>query len=286
MATVQQLLHKQADLHGVQFWIIEKDYALSYLLKAISMTEGLGDALVLKGGTALRKLYFQGYRFSEDLDYSTRDVGPISELDIKFNRAVKKAEDLLQEQGAFRVEYEPLLLREPHPQGQTSYLVRVQFPYHRQPICRLKVEVTVDEPVLLRPERRPILHDFPESLVGEVLVYQLAEIVAEKLRALLQSLARIEARGWGTGRVSRDYYDIWYLLKNENFSGDELADLTRRKSSLRNVHAKTVSDFFSPVLQELARRQWEKQLRMFVPAAPGPDVVIEETRSIVEELWK
>ena len=286
MATVQQLLRRQADHHGVQFWIIEKDYALSYLLKAISMTEGLGDALVLKGGTALRKLYFRDYRFSEDLDYSTREIGPIAELDTKFNRAVKKAEDLLQEQGAFRVEYEPLLLRESHPQGQTSYLVRVQFPYHRQPICRLKVEVTVDEPILLGPAKRPILHDFPESLTGEVSVYQLQEVVAEKLRALLQSLARIEDRGWGTGRISRDYYDLGYLLKNKDFSGDELADLTRRKSSLRNVHAKTVSDFFSPVLQELARRQWEKQLRIFVPAAPEPDVVIEETRRIIEEMWK
>ena len=84
MATVQQLLRKQADLHGVQFWIIEKVYALSYLLKAISMTEGLGDALVLKGGTALRKLYFRDYRFSEDLDYSTREIGPIAEASVKF----------------------------------------------------------------------------------------------------------------------------------------------------------------------------------------------------------
>ncbi len=286
MATVQQLLRKQADLHGVQFWIIEKDYALSYLLKAISMTEGLGDALVLKGGTALRKLYFREYRFSEDLDYSTREIGPIAELDTRFNRAIKKAEDLLQDNGPFRIEYEPLVLREPHPEGQSSYTVRVQFPYHRQPVCRLKVEITIDEPVLLRPAKRPILHDFPESMTGEVPVYQLQEVVAEKLRALLQSLARIEDRGWGTGRISRDYYDLWYLLKNKDFSGDELVDLTREKSSLRNVQARTVSDFFSPVLIELARRQWEQQLRTFVPSAPDPDVVIEETRSIVEVLWK
>ena len=76
MATVRQLLRQQADLHGVQFWIVEKDYALSYLLMAISTTEDLGDALVLKGGTALRKLYFRDYRFSEDLDYSTDRIGP------------------------------------------------------------------------------------------------------------------------------------------------------------------------------------------------------------------
>lgn len=285
MATIQQLIREQADLHGVPFWIIEKDYALSYLLKAISIAEGLGDALVLKGGTALRKLYFRDYRFSEDLDYSTREIGPIARLDARFNAAIQIAENLLRDRGAFRVEHQALILRETHLAGQSCYIVRVKFPYHREALCRLKVEITIDEPILLRPARRSIVHDFAENLVGEAPVYQLQEVVAEKLRALLQSLARIENRGWGSGRVARDYYDLWFLLKNGEFSGDELVDLTRKKSSIRNVQASSVNEFFSPMLVESARRQWEKQLRIFVPDAPGADVVIEETRSILNELW-
>lgn len=31
------------------------------------------DSLVFKGGTALRKCYFPGYRFSEDLDFTSLD---------------------------------------------------------------------------------------------------------------------------------------------------------------------------------------------------------------------
>jgi len=286
MATVRQILHKQTELHGVQFWIVEKDYALSYLLAAISATEDLGDALVLKGGTALRKLYFRGYRFSEDLDYSTQQIGPIEELHTKFDKAIKKAEDFLQENGPFRINYEPLTLREPHPEGQSSFVVRVQFPYHRLPMCRLKVEITVDEPILLAPERRPILHDFPESVSGEISVYCLQEIVAEKLRALLQSLARIEERGWGTGRVPRDFYDLWYLLKHLDLSDAELVDLTQRKSTHRQVRAESVEDFFAPVLLDIARRQWEKQLRIFVPMAPPAEVVLEEARTLVGRLWQ
>ena len=45
MATVRQMLRMQSKLHNVQFWVIERDYALSYLLKAISTTEGFGDTL-------------------------------------------------------------------------------------------------------------------------------------------------------------------------------------------------------------------------------------------------
>jgi predicted nucleotidyltransferase component of viral defense system len=286
MTTVRHILRKQADLHSVRFWIVEKDYALSYLIAGISATDDLGDALVLKGGTALRKLYFKDYRFSEDLDYSTRQIGPISEMDAKLDRAIKKAEELLQEKGPFRIEYEPLALREPHPEGQAPYVVRVQFPHHRAPVCRLKVEITIDEPIFLEPVRRPILHDFPESMSGEMAVYSLEEIVAEKLRALLQSLSRIEDRGWGTGRVPRDYYDLWYLLKHVDLSGAQLVDLTRRKSIHRNVDAKSADDFFSPPLQEIARRQWEKQLRIFVPTAPPAEVVLEEARTHVRRLWQ
>lgn len=286
MATVRQLLRSQVDLHGVPFWIVEKDYALSYLLKAISLIGDLEESLVLKGGTALRKLYFRDYRFSEDLDYSTRQIGPIAELDDKFYQAVQRAGELLQEKGPFRIEHEVMALRHPHPGGQSSYIVRVQFPHHRNLACRLKVEITIDEPVVLEPDSGSILHNFPEEFNGELLVYQLQEVVAEKLRALLQSLARVEKRGWGTGRISRDYYDLWYILKNQDFSGAELVDLTLEKASHRRIRVNEASDFFHPTLLELARQQWDKQLRIFVPTAPDADVVLAETRKMVEDLWK
>jgi hypothetical protein len=52
--------------------IVEKDYALTWLLKGFYlMGSGLDDRLVLKGGTAIRKVYFpQAWRFSEDLDFT------------------------------------------------------------------------------------------------------------------------------------------------------------------------------------------------------------------------
>jgi predicted nucleotidyltransferase component of viral defense system len=52
--------------------IVEKDYALTWLLKGFYlMDSGLDDRFVLKGGTAIRKVYFpQVWRFSEDLDFT------------------------------------------------------------------------------------------------------------------------------------------------------------------------------------------------------------------------
>ena len=49
---------------------IEKDYILSWILAGVSADETLFAALAFKGGTVLKKFYFEDYRFSEDLDFT------------------------------------------------------------------------------------------------------------------------------------------------------------------------------------------------------------------------
>lgn len=48
---------------------VEKDYVLSWVLYGISKTPQLSNWL-FKGGTCLKKCYFETYRFSEDLDFT------------------------------------------------------------------------------------------------------------------------------------------------------------------------------------------------------------------------
>lgn len=45
--------------------VIEKDYALGWLLAAIANEAALTDTWVFKRGTCLRKCYYETYRFSE-----------------------------------------------------------------------------------------------------------------------------------------------------------------------------------------------------------------------------
>ena len=58
---------------GVRDQQIEKDYILSWLLQGIAQHEQLSTATVFKGGTLLKKVYFEDYRFSEDLDFTLLD---------------------------------------------------------------------------------------------------------------------------------------------------------------------------------------------------------------------
>ena len=52
--------------------VVEKDYMLGWLLAGISRHPNLGTEWVFKGGTCLKKCYFETYRFSEDLDFTLR----------------------------------------------------------------------------------------------------------------------------------------------------------------------------------------------------------------------
>lgn len=60
-------IQDEANLKKVPIHVIEKDYALSYVLAGIANQSTLSHSLIFKGGTALKKIFFGDYRFSEDL---------------------------------------------------------------------------------------------------------------------------------------------------------------------------------------------------------------------------
>ena len=57
--------------------VVEKDYVLGWVLWESGPSRGLHDTWVFKGGTCLKKCYIETYRFSEDLDFTVLENGPI-----------------------------------------------------------------------------------------------------------------------------------------------------------------------------------------------------------------
>lgn len=285
MRRIQMLLKEKAEETNTPLWIIEKDYALSYLLAGISEVPSLKGGLALKGGTAIKKAYYQNARFSEDLDFSL-----YSQLDEAYIReGIKLAGELMQsmlvEKGPFSVQCVPLELRLPHPKKQIAYTIRVQFPYHREAICRLKVEITVDEPVFLAPESRLILHDYDEVLTTFTSAYQLPEIAAEKYRALIQSLERLRNKGWGANRVCRDYYDLWWILGRENLINSDIPSLVDRKCAVKGVTYEHPDTFFDDSLTTVAQREWDKLLTPFIPEKIPLEKVLSDLQLYTQNLF-
>lgn len=286
MPNVTQMIRSVTQKKKVLQYIVEKDYALTYLLAAIVQADSLGDNLVLKGGTALKKLYFANYRFSEDLDYSTRVMGPVQQIDAAMETVVRSMSEMLNERGPFQVELESLMLKQPHPGDQKAYLVRVQFPEQRQALCRLKVEITVDEPILTPVNVCPVLHGFAEDMEVHIPVYSLEEITAEKLRALLQSKVRLHERGWGASRVCRDYYDLWNLLQVPGLKSPDLIPLLTQKCVVRDVTYEAPNDFISQDLMTVASAEWAQQLLPFVPDAPPAEELLPQVQSFILSIWE
>lgn len=78
MKLLQRRIQQAAKDGGVNQLVIERDYAQTYILLGLASQRELRDTLVFKGGTALKKVHFGVYRFSEDLDFSAEN-GPKEE---------------------------------------------------------------------------------------------------------------------------------------------------------------------------------------------------------------
>ena len=79
-------VQKLALKNNVSPEIIEKDYLIELVLYYFSKDNFLYENLVFRGGTALKKVYFPKYRFSEDLDFvidSKKEINVYQEIIIQ-----------------------------------------------------------------------------------------------------------------------------------------------------------------------------------------------------------
>lgn len=59
-----------ATTFGLTPHVVEKDYVLGWMLWGINNHPALAENWIFKGGTCLKKCFFETYRFSEDLDFT------------------------------------------------------------------------------------------------------------------------------------------------------------------------------------------------------------------------
>lgn len=264
---------------------ILKDYAIGHVLSAVAAEESLAGTLVMKGGTALRKLYFADYRFSEDLDFTALGAPSGDDLEAGLRSAARRARERMEAHGPFAVTVDRVALEDQHPGEQEAFVVRIQFPWQREPLCVLKVEVTVDEPVLMPTKARPILQGYDEELPGRVVCYSLEETVCEKLRALLQNEERRKRRAWVRPRC-RDFYDLWTLLRrpHSGFDAGAVRRALPEKCTARSVEFRTWEDFVPEPLVALVVDAWKGDLGGLVPEMPEAAMVVEELKGLVAKL--
>ncbi|MEQ8189875.1 MAG: nucleotidyl transferase AbiEii/AbiGii toxin family protein [Candidatus Eremiobacterota bacterium] len=277
MKPLQNKIKEAVRLHKVNQTVVEKDYALSYVLAGISSVPVLSETLVFKGGTALKKLFFGNYRFSEDLDFTALKAPEGDELERNLNLALTETLKMLSEYGPFIAKLFRYHEKEPHPEGQEAFIIRLKYPWHPEPLCKIKIEITHKELLLLKPEKRNLIHDYEESLKVTLLSYSIEEIITEKMRTILQTHQNLLKRGWTRPRA-RDYYDLWHLLKefNSTINKNIIPEILKKKCEYKKVYYTNIEDFFPPALISEVERNWEQNLRSFVSELPSCNLVLSE----------
>jgi len=243
-------LRRVAGEAGLGVGQAEHEYVILCALDALSQTSLLSETFCLKGGTALRQLYFPDWRHSVDLDFSVLPLFSAERLRPGLTMWFEQIDAL---HGV------PVSLRDLH-RANGAARVRARFIGPLRHPSRLLLDITLDEPVLLPPRRRPVVTGLFSAPRPCVLAYALEEILAEKLRSILQ-------RG-----KARDYYDVWRLLKEkaDGFDRQTARQLLGEKCRHKGLPPPSVEAFLSPELLKGASAFWSQDLIGQVPARHLP----------------
>lgn len=195
--------------------------------------------LLFKGGTALKKCYFPDYRFSEDLDFTF--------LSENFDRR----QVINEFEQVFSWIYEASRIRILVKDANELSTGNINFfAGHIGPLGGdgskkgVKIDVGQDEFVYYDPVDVGVLSDYSD-LDGSFSVkcYRLEEIVAEKMRSLMQRT------------IPRDLYALWYLLEVEELDIEDCIPGFQAKTIFKMLNP---DDFINKVSskQESLKKQW------------------------------
>lgn len=253
---LQKEIIEKAKQWGVIPDTADKDYVLSHFLSGFY--NHFKTELVFKGGTCLRKCYFPGYRFSEDLDFTALN----HDFELKKMDLTKVCKQVTEHSGILLHAEEPGILQ--HNNEKKGYQVYIKYwganhSRNQQPtvpkrwLTRIKLEISTEEICLLTPEQKSIHHPYSDQLINTNTVpcYPLKEIVSEKLRSLVQ-------RSYS---APRDFYDLYHLT--QNYTKDDwriVKSLFLDKMKHKNIPFTEAENLISADSVEQVKKAWDRSI--------------------------
>lgn len=261
MIPKQEILQIATDTN-LSAQVIEKDYVLGWLLAGINNHAALNGSWVFKGGTCLKKCYFETYRFSEDLDFTLKDA---THLDQNFlSQVFLDIGEWIYEASGIEIPVDRMGFELfENPRGKISCQGKI---FYRGPISptspkqmpRIKLDLTVDELIAEPPVLNRVNHtysDLPQDGIN-ILCYPYIEVFAEKIRALAERTR------------PRDLYDVinFYRRPESLQLANEVKRVLQKKCDFKGVVMPTHDNLQSH--RELCLSGWEQQLAHQLQALP------------------
>lgn len=259
-------IQKKARIEGVRDQQIEKDYALSWILQGIAMHKALSKALVFKGGTVLKKAYFEDYRFSEDIDFTLLDDNILNQQIFEYFREVF---EYVKEEANIPLE---IIDDHEHEDGGINFYISYVGPLGGIGANkRVKVDISKSGKLEFEPIEKDVITSYSDQEEHKLLSYSLEEILVEKLRSVMQ---RMQAR---------DFYDIWYLLEIHGLDLEFYINDFIAKCESKDVNP---SDFFKKLNQRLPqyKARWQKSMKDQIKDLPDFEQVEREVTRHLRKL--
>jgi predicted nucleotidyltransferase component of viral defense system len=264
---------------GLALNVIEKDYMLGWLLAGISQHEELSASWAFKGGTCLKKCYFETYRFSEDLDFTLTEAEH-QDRDFLVN-AFKGIADWIYDASGIEIPRD--LIRfdvYTNPRGKISVQGRVAYRGPLRPggdLPRIKLDLTDDEVLVEDPVSREIFHPYTDTPEGGMHIpcYCFEEVFAEKIRALGERLR------------PRDLYDVIHLYRHDSTrqGREQILSILEAKCAFKGIPVPTLEMLEGKTERAELVSEWENMLGHQVPVLPPFEQFWEELPEVFEWLY-
>lgn len=259
-------IQQKARAGGVRDQQIEKDYILSWMLFGVAKHEQLSKAIVFKGGTALKKVYFEYFRFSEDLDFTLLNDETSNEQIFSW---FKEIFEFIKEEANVPLE---IIDNNEHEDGGINFYISYIGPLGGQGNNkRIKVDISRNEQLVFDPVMKDVFVDYSDLEAYKLLCYPLEEVLVEKMRSVMQ---RMQAR---------DFYDIWYLLQEHGMEVDFYLNEFEAKCKSKDLQH---TDFPKKLTERLPqyKGRWLSSMSEQIKDLPEFDQVEREVKKHVKKL--
>lgn len=251
-----------AESLGLNADTVEKDYVLGWVLHGISKHKDLGSTWLFKGGTSLKKCFFETFRFSEDLDFTLQRA---QHLDVAYLQKTfdEIADQIYEETGIefykemFKFKIRPKEGRGISVEGKIHY----NGPLRRKlGVASIYLDLTNDEIIVFNSVRKKVHHPYTDEPASGIWAhcYAFEEVVAEKIRALAQ-----RAR-------PRDVYDVVHFFRNRSMIDNPqlVYNVLVKKCSFKNIQVPTFETIEKHEKIEELKQQWSNMLAHQLPNLP------------------
>ncbi|MDR2814286.1 MAG: nucleotidyl transferase AbiEii/AbiGii toxin family protein [Prevotellaceae bacterium] len=251
-AEIQQKARKK----GVRDTQIEKDYILSWILTGIAHNELLSEILAFKGGTVLKKFYFEDYRHSEDLDFTLLD-GTRNNEEIK--AAFGNSFGFVKEEANISLSITEF---GEHETGNINFFISYNGALGGAG-KRVKVDISRNELLQFSLETKPLFSTYSDHINSLVKCYSLPEVMTEKLRSLLSR------------QQPRDFYDLWYLSEFERMEMSDYIAEFEAKAKYKGLNPENLESRIKNILPTFKTR-WESSIKEQIADLPSFEQVSRE----------